>query len=376
MTPLEEHKMLAKNNHDEDSRQSFVNDFRVHLSSNVFPGNFPAYYKRVLPQFLKDEKREPKDSNEIRKVMNKDSFYSFWSAMQRNSQEMIWSSVIDTVERQLDDLITKSRITKPNGSLTLNPNLDIPKYITAADIHIQPGAYTQQQVDNDVSAGAVYDRGTYIYSMGGLGTGNNAMGQITHGFFKNEFPEKEVSKVLDMGCTIGGSVAYWAQKNPNVEFHAIDLGASVLRYGHARAEALGAKVHFSQQNAEKTNFDSGSFDIVMSHILLHETSTSALQNIFNESFRLLKPGGIMMHLDLPQAHGVPPFESFLFEWEIYNNNEHFYGQLRKMDLVELCLKAGFDKDKIKPSSAGNFWMEEQTPYSSDDFVFPITLCIK
>ncbi len=376
MTPLEEHKMLAKNNHDEDSRQSFVNDFRVHLSSNVFPGNFPAYYKRVLPQFLKDEKREPKNSNEIRKVMNKDSFYSFWSAMQRNSQEMIWSSVIDTVERQLDDLITKSRITKPNGSLTLNPNLDIPKYITAADIHIQPGAYTQQQVDNDVSAGAVYDRGTYIYSMGGLGTGNNAMGQITHGFFKNEFPEKEISKVLDMGCTIGGSVAYWAQKNPNVEFHAIDLGASVLRYGHARAEALGAKVHFSQQNAEKTNFDSGSFDIVMSHILLHETSTSALQNIFNESFRLLKPGGIMMHLDLPQAHGVPPFESFLFEWEIYNNNEHFYGQLRKMDLVELCLKAGFDKDKIKPSSAGNFWMEEQTPYSSDDFVFPITLCIK
>ncbi|MAI06034.1 MAG: hypothetical protein CBC47_02705 [Alphaproteobacteria bacterium TMED87] len=376
MTPLEEHKMLAKNNHDEDSRQSFVNDFRVHLSSNVFPGNFPAYYKRVLPQFLKDEKREPKNSNEIRKVMNKDSFYSFWSAMQRNSQEMIWSSVIDTVERQLDDLITKSRITKPNGSLTLNPNLDIPKYITAADIHIQPGAYTQQQVDNDVSAGAVYDRGTYIYSMGGLGTGNNAMGQITHGFFKNEFPEKEISKVLDMGCTIGGSVAYWAQKNPNVEFHAIDLGASVLRYGHARAEALGAKVHFSQQNAEKTNFDSGSFDIVMSHILLHETSTSALQNIFNESFRLLKPGGIMMHLDLPQAHGVPPFESFLFEWEIYNNNEHFYGQLRKIDLVELCLKAGFDKDKIKPSSAGNFWMEEQTPYSSDDFVFPITLCIK
>ncbi len=376
MTPLQEHKMLAKNNHDEDSRQSFVNDFRVHLSSNVFPGNFPAYYKRVLPQFLKNEKREPKNSNEIRKVMNKDPFYSFWSAMQRNSQEMIWSSVIDTVERQLDDLITKSKIEKPNGSLTLNPNLDIPKYNTAADIHLQPGAYHQQQVDNDVSAGAVYDKGTYIYSMGGLGTGNNAMGQITHGFFKSEFPKKEISKVLDMGCTIGGSVTYWAQKNPNVEFHAIDLGASVLRYGHARAEALGAEVHFSQQNAEKTNFDSESFDLVMSHILLHETSTSALQNIFDESFRLLKPGGIMMHLDLPQAHGVAPLESFLFEWEIYNNNEHFYGQLRKMDLVELCIKAGFNKDNIKPSSAGNFWMEEQTPYSSDDFVFPITLCIK
>ena len=376
MTPLDQHKMLAANNHDEESRQSFVNDFRVHLSGNVFPGNFSAYYKRVLPEFIKGNSREPKNSQEVRKVMNKDPFYSFWSAMQRNSQEMIWSSVIDPVERQLVDLISKSKISDPLGTLTLNKDLEIPRYNTAADIHLQPGAYHSQQIENDVSAGAIYDKGTYIYSMGGLGTGNNAMGQITHGFFKSEFPDNKISKVLDMGCTIGGSVSYWAQKNPGIEFHAIDLGASVLRYGHARAEAIGAKVHFSQQNAEKTNFDSESFDIVMSHILLHETSTNALQNIFNESYRLLKPGGVMMHLDLPQAHGVPPLESFLFEWEIYNNNEHFYGQLRNMDLVKLCLNAGFGNNNIRPSSAGSFWMEEQTPYASDDFAFPITLCVK
>lgn len=376
MIPLDPHNMLAERNHDEESRQSFVNDFRVHLASKVFPGNFPSYYNRVLPTFVKEKGREPKDRHEVRRVMTRDPYYSLWSAMQRSSQEMIWDSVIDSVERQLPDLIEKARQPGNKGSLTLDPNLETPKYHTAADIHLQPGAYHSDQIDDDVAAGAMYDWGTYIYSMGGLGTGNNALGQITYGFFKNEFPEKNVERALDMGCTIGGSVTYWAQQMPETEFHAIDVGAPVLRYGHARAEALGAAVHFSQQNAEKTNFEDESFDLITSHILLHETSRTAIQNIFDECYRLLKPGGIMMHMDLPQAHGQPPLEGFLFEWEIYNNNEHFFAQLRDMDMAELCRKAGFKDDSIHLKSAGAFWMEDQTPYADDSFEFPITIGIK
>ena len=376
MIPLDPHAMLAKNNHDEDSRQSFVNDFRVHLASQVFPGTFPAYYNRVLPQFVKDKGREPKDRHEVRRVMTKDPYYQFWSAMQRSSQEMVWDSATDSVERQLPELIEKAKQPGNKGSLVLDPDLEIPKYHTAADIHLQPGAYHADGLEGDVAAGAVYERGTYIYSMGGLGTGNNALGQITYGFFKHEFPDKKLERVLDMGCTIGGSVTYWAQQKPDVEFHALDVGSAILRYGHARAEALGAAVHFSQQNAEHTNFEDESFDLVMSHIMLHETSRPALQNIFRESYRLLKPGGIMLHMDLPQAHGTPPLEGFLFEWEIYNNNEHFYAQLRDMDLVEECRKAGFKDENIHPKAAGNIWMEDGAPYADNDFEFPLTIAIK
>ncbi|MBP02425.1 MAG: methyltransferase type 12 [Rhodospirillaceae bacterium] len=376
MIPLESHAILAKSVHDEGSRQSFVHDFRVHLASKVFPGNFSTYYSRILPAFLKAEGREPISRHEVRRVMTSDPYYTLWSAMQRNSQEMIWDSVIDPVERQLPELIKKASAANRKGSLKLDKSLEIPKYHLAADIHLQPGAYHSDQTSNDVSAGAMYDLGTYIYSMGGLGRGNNALGQITHGFFKNEFPEKKLHRVLDMGCTIGGSVTYWAQQNKNIEFHAIDVGAPVLRYGHARANALDATVHFSQQNAERTDYEDESFDLVMSHILLHETSKKAIQEVFNESYRLLKPGGIMMHLDLPQAHGVPPLEGFLFEWEIYNNNEHFYSQLRDMNLTELCQKAGFKDKNIHNKGAGSIWMEDKSPYADDNFEFPITLAIK
>ena len=182
--------------------------------------------------------------------------------------------------------------------------------------------------------------------------------------------------MLDLGCTIGGSVTFWASQEPNTEFHAIDVGAPCLRYGHARAKALGSAVHFSQQNAEKTNFPDASFDVVTSHILLHETSRTAIQNIFKECYRLLKPGGVMLHLDLPQVFGQNPLEGFLWEWEIYNNNEHFYGQLRELDTTEVAKKAGFDAAKFKIHQVSGTWEDGKNPYSTENFTFPVYVAVK
>ena len=61
--------------------------------------------------------------------------------------------------------------------------------------------------------------------------------------------------------------------------HAIDVAAPVLRYAFARAESLEKPIHFSQQNAESTNFSDGYFDLVVSHLMMHETSSKAIRNI-------------------------------------------------------------------------------------------------
>ncbi len=371
MIPQTVHTMFPRPVHDEAARQEFVNEFRVHLAAHVFPGNIQSYFKRVLPTFVKDNKREPKDRHEVRRVMTKDPYYQLWSAMQRSSQEMIWDSVIDSVERQLPDLLKKAKSLQGKGSLTLDPKLEIPRYHTAADIHLQPGAYHTDLGGDDLSAGAVYDRGTFIYSMGALGEHNDGLGRILHKFFRKTWPAKKIERVLDLGCTIGGSVTYWSQHEPNTEFHAIDVGAACLRYGHARAKAVGGAVHFSQQNAESTKFPDASFDLITSHILLHETSRTSIQNIMKECHRLLKPGGVMIHLDLPQAFGQSPLEGFLWEWEIYNNNEHFYGQLRELDMADVCAKAGFAKDKFKIHQVSSTWDDGQTPYSNENFTFPV-----
>jgi ubiquinone/menaquinone biosynthesis C-methylase UbiE len=145
-----------------------------------------------------------------------------------------------------------------------------------------------------------------------------------------------------MGCSVGHSTVPYAQAFPDAEVHGIDVAAPMLRYAHARAEELGEKVHFSQQNAEQTNFKSGTFDLIVSHILLHETSQKAIHNIVKECHRLLKPGGLMVHGETPPYKNMGPFDAFMLDWDTRNNNEPFWARSHEIDLEKLSKKGGFD----------------------------------
>lgn len=353
MTQFNRHAMLPDLSHDESSRQAFVKSFRGHLSSKVMPGNYQVYQARVEPQFkAQNGGRAPADQHEVRKVMEKDPYYQFWSAMQRRSQELLWESCIEPTERQAEKLVQKSKQLssqkvkgRKKGTLRLDPSLQVPRYHTAADIHLQPGGYHTDFQADDISAGAVYDNGIYIYMNGALGVENNLTGDMLIGFFKEKFPKEKPLRILDLGCAIGNSTVQWARAFPNAEVHGIDVGAPVLRYAHARAEALGVPLYFSQQNAEGTDFPEGSFDLVLSHIMLHETSKSAIVNVMKECKRLLKKDGIMLHLEIPR--GRTPLEKFMFNWESYNNNETFAQYMTDLDLKAVGVKGGFEPDRTE-----------------------------
>ena len=129
--------------------------------------------------------------------------------------------------------------------------------------------------------------------------------------------------------------------------HGIDFAANLLRYGHARAEDLGAAVHYSQQRAEETDFDEGSFDLVVSSMFLHETSYIAVYKIGDENRRLLAPGGLMLHVEQPTFDMLPtPYAQFENDWDTHNNNEPFWGTMHDMDLEDVALKAGFKRQDI------------------------------
>jgi hypothetical protein len=76
------------------------------------------------------------------------------------------------------------------------------------------------------------------------------------------------------------------------------------------------------------------------------------------------------------AANQSPLEGFLWEWEIYNNNEHFYGQLRELDVGAIAAKAGFDPKKFAIHQVGSTWSDGQTPYSNANFTFPVYVAEK
>jgi ubiquinone/menaquinone biosynthesis C-methylase UbiE len=336
------HDALPKTNHDELARQHFVRSFKEYLVSSVHPGLKLAYEKRAKVEFVAEHQREPENISEVGKVMRKDPHYQAWSSLLRTSQEMMWSSAQIPVQRSLANLAESAQHhTNGHGSLSLDPSLVIPAYHRAVDIHCQPGGYHTEYIPSDVAQGAIYDRAVYIYAMGQMGRDNADMGDSTVAWLKQEHPDFEPTKILDMGCAVGHSTLPYAESFPNAEVHAIDVAAPMLRHAHARARAKGLPVHFAQQNAEATNYADNSFDLVVSHILLHETSSKAIKNIIKECHRLLKPGGLMLHVETPPYEGMAPFETFLFDWDSENNNEPFWRKSHTLDLNELARQGGF-----------------------------------
>ena len=342
------HPMLPETNHDELARQNFVYSLRKYMFRKMLPELKVVYEETVKPKFELENQRLPKDRYEIRRGMQQQEYYKWFSSLKRTIQEMMWESVVTTVERQLPELIEQAKDRGiPQGTLTLDPELKIPAYQTAVDIHCMPGGYNGEYTQDDISAGAIYDLGVYIYFQRNRDSIRDDMGRtVIHKFLKQQYPNFQPRKILDMGCTIGDNTLPYVDAYPNGEVYGIDLAPAILRYGHARAESLGKRVYFSQQNAEKTNFPDESFDLVVSHILLHEIPIPAIQNIFRESYRLLAPGGIMIHQDARLYRHLDLYTAFFYDEETTNNNEPFWSAMRDLDLVALAQEAGFSKDHL------------------------------
>ena len=194
----------------------------------------------------------------------------------------------------------------------------------------------------------IYDRAVFLYANGRFGNQTQLMGETLVEALRVALPDVRPARILEIGCTVGNSITPYTAAFPEAEIHAIDVAAPCLRYAHARAEALGAAINFSQQNAEKTDFADSSFDLIVSHIFFHETSRTAVDNILAECHRLLKPGGYMAHLDLPrQHHFKDQVESFLHEWEAHNNNETFHKIFKTMSLTERAQHVGFSPQSLE-----------------------------
>jgi ubiquinone/menaquinone biosynthesis C-methylase UbiE len=222
---------------------------------------------------------------------------------------------------------------------------------------------------DDISTGALYDRGVYLYAMGYMGPFNDDMGRSVCNYVNRRLDGFKPKRILDLGCTVGHSTLPYKELFPDAEVWGVDVAAPQVRYAHARAAGLGLEVNFAQMNAEETRFEDGSFDLIVSHILLHETSGKAMPRIFNECHRLLAPGGYMIHADLPPFDNMDPFTQFILDNETWYNNEPFWGAMRETDQVALAKAAGFPPESIKfdtaPMAIMEFVAQQAAGYSQD-----------
>ena len=326
----------------------FMAELRNQLQNRLSNGNRALYETRLARPGDEDLDADetPRRREALKTEMEREPYFQAWSSMMRSSQDLTWRLVGQAVERDLPRVEAKLQSGEGLGSLELDDSLETPPYLLAADTHRMPGSYFREDSPSDVRAGALYDLGSAMYQFGrGDQSGrllNDGRGRTTVAHLRSYYPELAAARILDLGCSVGQNVLPMCDAYPAARVDAIDIGAPMLRYGHVRAQGLGRCVHFSQRDAEATGFPDQSFDLVTSQILLHETSPEASVNILGESFRLLKPGGVAVHLEVPiRLDRLDVCDQFLRTWEQYYNGEANTLGIAGADLEGDMRRAGF-----------------------------------
>ncbi|MDJ0977618.1 MAG: class I SAM-dependent methyltransferase [Erythrobacter sp.] len=338
-----QHPMKAEATPEEVARGRFVSAMRSLILNDLAGDMRAAYDRRAAPAFRKEHGRDPATSREAHQALRGDPAFNIYSAMRVQAQKMVWASVAESVEREADRLSAEAaKVADQDGSLTLDPGLDVPKNVHAIDVHLMPGSYTRGA--DSLEAGAVYDRGLAVFSMGLMGANLDDIGLSMSQYVKQRFPDFAPRRILDTGCMIGHNTLPWKQAYPEADVVAIDAAPGPLTYGSARAKMQGQAVEFRQMCADDLAFEDASFDIVWSSMFLHELSKKQRAKCFEEAYRVLKPGGLVIHMELPPNAQMGAFDGFYLDWDSYYNNEPYYKGYRDEVPRDLCARAGFAED--------------------------------
>ncbi|MDX2221361.1 MAG: class I SAM-dependent methyltransferase [Rhodospirillaceae bacterium] len=343
------HDMAVTYRRDEIARQGFVTGARRYVLNDLARHLRTTYERKVQPA-AQAKGTALNDGPAIHKAMKPETMFKFYSTLRGTAQELVWRSVLPGIEREAEDLAARAdslggRPGANDAMVSLQDGFKVPRSVTELDVHLMPGAYQAETFPGDVSQGALYDNGLSVFLMGYLGPDMDDTGRSVSRYLKARFPTFAPRRMLDIGCTIGFNTLPWQETYPGLVIDAIDPCAPNLRYGAARTRAKGHSVHYHQMIGEDLKFADASFDLVWSAMVLHEMTAAGVRQCMQECFRVLKPGGLMIHMELPPNSAVPAYEQFYLDWDAYYNKEPWYKKFRDTDLKSLVTHGGFAAEK-------------------------------
>lgn len=287
--------------------------------------------------------KTPKTAADVAELVEDLTTYRYFGWLERHMQNAKYAGrygLAPYYRQREEEALEKLEGVENDPRLELDPELEMPPYYVATDIHQHPGG-----VWSEPTAGLVYEHGARSTTPL-LGQGH---ADLHARFTEHIVADQEPARVLDMACGFGKSTLPFARRLPGAQVHGVELSAPCLRVAAKTASDEGLdNVRFSQRNAAATGFADGSFDLVTSTMFLHELPIKVLEPVLDECFRLLEPGGRMVHLDF--WHMPDPFSRFLHYGHGRRNNEPYMQPLAEFDLPSALSDRGFVDVEIGPFS--------------------------
>ncbi len=135
-----------------------------------------------------------------------------------------------------------------------------------------------------------------------------------HQVLKSDGPSQP-HQILDIGCSVGISTLalhkFYREQGIPVETVGLDLSPYMLSVAQERDS--DQQVQWIHAMAEQSGFLDCSFDLITLQFVIHELPRQATRAIFQESLRVLRPGGCLAIVDNnPQSSVIQNLPPVLF----------------------------------------------------------------
>lgn len=341
-------------NHDEASRQNFVGSLKRFINFDVEEALSRRFDEHILPEYVLANGTAPANRKEAGETVTKDRMFQLWATLNYRSQNLMWDTVQETTDRIIDDRVQTFQSLRDKasagGGLHLSDELLVRAPVKTTEIHRQPGGYWRERRIDDIEQGLNYSGPVELYrNAKGMSAGKvtemDSLGRFMASEALRRAPDLKPTAVLDMGCGTGEQTQAYKRVWPDARVVGLDSARPLIRYGHGLAEGAGLAIEFHEKDAAETGFADGSFDLITSIIMFHETSSAQLPRILKECWRLLRPGGLMLHLDVPyHPHRIPMIKQVTNDWQVRHNGEPFWTGFVDADIVGELNAAGFAGD--------------------------------
>lgn len=171
--------------------------------------------------------------------------------------------------------------------------------------------------------------------------------------------DSKETKILDIACGTGRTLYFQRSMLPKVSLHGTDLSPAYLRKANQLlSQVPGELPQLMQANAESLPYADEYFHGISCVFTFHELPPQARQNVINEAFRVLKPGGVFVICDSMQGQDDPELMPMLENFPA-SFHEPYYKSYLHDDLQERLTEAGFTTTDVQNHLVSKYWIAKK-----------------